>query len=160
MKNKKIIISIILVFVILSVAALFYANGTKQDVKIPKSQEELFTFIDSDDFKAMDDKTKKAVVGKAIQQYWNRTVDEYFATDEKDRDAYLDNVIETMEQTKKIWGERKKQENKPANKQAQQRPKKILNAEGLRQKDESADPVRLARMSEFKKAIMERMGKR
>ncbi|MCK4886344.1 MAG: hypothetical protein KAS96_03090 [Planctomycetes bacterium] len=156
MKNKKIIISIILAIVILSVAGGFYAKSSKQEIKLPQSPEELREFADSNDFKAMDEKTRREVMRKSMQQQFDNTLNEYFALEEKDKSAYLDDVIDRMGQMRARWRSRRNRDNEDG----QQRPRRMPSAERMRERTESMDPERLARMVEFMKAMQKRMGER
>jgi len=153
MKNKKIVISVVLAVVVISVAGAFYAKGSKPEIKIPQSREEMRALADSNDFKAMDRKARRSVMRKSMQQQFDNTLTEYFALQGKDRTAYLDDIIDRMGQMRQQWRKRRGQDKK----QSEQRPRRTPSAERMRERTESMEPERLARMAEFMNAMQKRM---
>jgi len=167
MKNKKVIISIILTVAILSAAGVFYAKGGKQDIKVPQSPEDMRAFMDSNDFKAMDEESRKEFMHKAMEEHrkvmeehMNKQLDEYFALPIKDRTAYLDEAINRMEQMRNQWRDRRGSDKKDGEQRPPREARKAPSAEKMRERTESMDPQRLAQMAEFMKAMHERMEER
>lgn len=156
MKNKKVIISIILAVVVLSVAGgLYLRKADKPEIKVPQSPEEMIKLADSNEFKAMDEDAKRDVMRKSMQQQFDSTINEYFALPEKDRTAYLDEVIDKIGQMRDQWSKRRPNQDSDL-----QRPRRTPSAERMRERTESMDPERLAKMAEFMQAMQKRMEKR
>ena len=160
MKNKKVIISIVLTVAIISVAGVFYAKKDKPAIKVPQSMEEMRDFADSNEFKALDGKTRREVMHKAMEQQMDTTLTEYFALAEKDRTAYLDEVIDRMGQMRQQWRERRDPNSNRDERERPQGERRAPSAERMRQRTESMDPQKLAKMAEFMKAMQKRMGER
>ena len=160
MKNKKVIISIVFAAAIFSAAGVFYAKKDKPEIKIPQSWQEMRELADSNDFKALDEKTRRDVMRKSMEQQFDTTLNGYFALAEKDRAAYLDEVIDRMGQMREQWQRRRDPNDNRAERERPQRERRAPSAERMRQRTESMDPEKLAKMAEFMQAMQKRMGER
>jgi len=163
MKNKKVIISIVFAVAIFSAAGVFFAKKEKDkpEVKIPQNWQDMRELADSNDFKALDEQTRRNVMRKSMRQQFDTTLNDYFALAEKDRAAYLDDVIDRMGQMRQQWQRRRDQNNnRDAQQQRPQKERRAPSAERMRERTESMDPQKLAKMAEFMQAMQKRMSER
>jgi hypothetical protein len=103
------------------------------------------------------------VMMDAFEARMNKTVDDYFALDQKDRDKYLDKLIDEQEAMRRQWQQRAttRPTSRPAreDRPATTRPAGDMQ-QRMRERADRTPPERTARRAEFMAAMMQRRAAR
>lgn len=94
--NKKIIITVCATVAVASSVLAFHYSHTTSDLA-SKTPEQLRQYFDSNEFRNLDERTRRERFGNIMREAMTKRVNEYCALPAEKQIAYLDKIIDNME---------------------------------------------------------------
>jgi SNF2 family DNA or RNA helicase len=165
--NRKLIIIISAVLISLAAGSVVWhvARRAKPFDATGKKPEQIFEYLQSDEFRNLDPNTRRDYARQAFGQMMTQRAKEYCELPPEKRTAYLDEVIDSMQSQRREFESRRTEFRRPRDGEPNRRPfnpatRPRRKPEDMRARRELTDPTTRAQMAAFRQAMGERMRQR
>lgn len=169
--NKKLIIIISAVLISLAAGSVVWhvARRAKPFDATGKKPEQIFEYLQSDEFRNLDPNTRRDYARQAFGQMMTQRAKEYSELPPEKRTAYLDEVIDSMQSQRREFESRRAGFMRPRDGEPNRRTfnpsanpsnRPRRKPEDMRARRELTDPTTRAQMAAFRQALGARMQQR